>query len=178
MTTLICNCNQTMPLDARSLGAALNEKLTLHSCLCRREVGAFMQALASGEELVLACTQERRLFTELAEQSVGVERGATQYAPIRFVNIREMALWSKEGAQAGPKVAALLAAAHLPEPEPVATATYRSAGRLLIIGELGAAEHAAELLGDELDITLFTICLLYTSPSPRDGLLSRMPSSA
>ena len=24
----------------------------------------------------------------------------------------------------------------------------------------------------------FTACLLYTSPSPRDGLLSRMPSSA
>ena len=26
--------------------------------------------------------------------------------------------------------------------------------------------------------TLFYVCLLYTSPSPRDGLLSRMPSSA
>ena len=25
---------------------------------------------------------------------------------------------------------------------------------------------------------VFTNCLLYTSPSPRDGLLSRMPSSA
>ena len=25
---------------------------------------------------------------------------------------------------------------------------------------------------------LFEFCLLYTSPSPRDGLLSRMPSSA
>ena len=25
---------------------------------------------------------------------------------------------------------------------------------------------------------LFRACLLYTSPSPRDGLLSRMPSSA
>ena len=25
---------------------------------------------------------------------------------------------------------------------------------------------------------LFKSCLLYTSPSPRDGLLSRMPSSA
>ena len=25
---------------------------------------------------------------------------------------------------------------------------------------------------------LFITCLLYTSPSPRDGLLSRMPSSA
>ena len=27
-------------------------------------------------------------------------------------------------------------------------------------------------------IALFYCCLLYTSPSPRDGLLSRMPSSA
>ena len=27
-------------------------------------------------------------------------------------------------------------------------------------------------------IRLFNSCLLYTSPSPRDGLLSRMPSSA
>ena len=27
-------------------------------------------------------------------------------------------------------------------------------------------------------LTLYNICLLYTSPSPRDGLLSRMPSSA
>ena len=25
---------------------------------------------------------------------------------------------------------------------------------------------------------LYYLCLLYTSPSPRDGLLSRMPSSA
>ena len=27
-------------------------------------------------------------------------------------------------------------------------------------------------------LALFLDCLLYTSPSPRDGLLSRMPSSA
>ena len=29
-----------------------------------------------------------------------------------------------------------------------------------------------------VDLALAQICLLYTSPSPRDGLLSRMPSSA
>ena len=29
-----------------------------------------------------------------------------------------------------------------------------------------------------LDIAKSMACLLYTSPSPRDGLLSRMPSSA
>ena len=33
-----------------------------------------------------------------------------------------------------------------------------------------------ELLDFQAD--LYHICLLYTSPSPRDGLLSRMPSSA
>ena len=31
---------------------------------------------------------------------------------------------------------------------------------------------------DILEPTERTVCLLYTSPSPRDGLLSRMPSSA
>ena len=29
-----------------------------------------------------------------------------------------------------------------------------------------------------IDVTTVDACLLYTSPSPRDGLLSRMPSSA
>ena len=33
---------------------------------------------------------------------------------------------------------------------------------------------------DENDVAYnqYEVCLLYTSPSPRDGLLSRMPSSA
>ncbi len=138
-----------MPLDPRSLGAALNETLTLHSTLCRRETGAFLAATKSGEDVVVACTQERRLFSELANTA-----GVT--APIRFVNIRETGGWSRDAATASPKIAALLAAAHLPEPEPVATVTYKSTGRVLIIGELGAAERAAELLGDALDVTLFT----------------------
>ena len=30
----------------------------------------------------------------------------------------------------------------------------------------------------EVECIVYAICLLYTSPSPRDGLLSRMPSSA
>ena len=34
------------------------------------------------------------------------------------------------------------------------------------------------LLNDSSDLIFNIPCLLYTSPSPRDGLLSRMPSSA
>jgi ferredoxin len=152
MPTLICDCNQTMPLQPRALGAALHEDLTLHSTLCRREVGAFQQAVtqAGADEVVVACTQEQRLFTELAAQTEGA------VAPIRFVNIRETGGWSRDASQAGPKIAALLAAAHLPEPEPVPTVTYRSAGRVLVIGARDAAERAAALLGDGLEAVLFT----------------------
>ena len=44
-----------------------------------------------------------------------------------------------------------------------------------LINGLGGSA-SAEL--DETNTTLSATCLLYTSPSPRDGLLSRMPSSA
>ena len=37
--------------------------------------------------------------------------------------------------------------------------------------------ETVEELAEELDKSIKS-CLLYTSPSPRDGLLSRMPSSA
>ena len=149
MTTLICDCNQTMPLDSRSLSASLNQPLTLHSNLCRREAPEFLKAAGSGDDLVVACTQETRLFGELAAQ-------AQMTAPIRFVNIRETGGWSRDAAKASPKLAALLAAAHLPAPDPVATVTFKSAGRALVIGPLGAAEQAAALLGDAIDVTLFT----------------------
>ena len=53
-----------------------------------------------------------------------------------------------------------------------------------------AEEAGADIVGDDdlvakvqegfldFDRVIATPCLLYTSPSPRDGLLSRMPSSA
>jgi len=140
-----------MPLQPQALGTALDENLTLHSALCRREAGAFQKAIQSGDEVIVACTQETRLFAEVAQQT----EGATSI--IRFVNIRETGGWSKDASLATPKMAALLALARLPEAEPVPTVTYKSAGRLLIIGPLDAAERAAELVSDALDVTLFSL---------------------
>ena len=139
-----------MPLHAKALGEALREDLTLHSTLCRRDAGAFQRAIQSGEPVVVACTQEQRLFADLGQQTEGA------LSPIRFVNIRETGGWSRDAAKASPKIAALLAAAHLPEPAPVPTVTFKSAGRLLIIGALDAAEQAAALVSDVLDVALFT----------------------
>ncbi len=139
-----------MPLQPKVLGAALNEDLTLHSGLCRREAGSFQKAIQGGDDVVVACTQEKRLFAGIADETEGAS------AVIRFVNIRETGGWSRDAAKAMPKLAALLAAAHLPDPEPVPTVTYKSAGRLLIIGKLDEAERAAAMVGDTLDVVLFT----------------------
>jgi len=142
-----------MPLNAKALGEALDEDLTLHTTLCRRDAPAFQKACRSSDDLVVACTQESRLFTELAEQTEGAV--SLDVRPIHFVNIRETGGWGREAAQATPKMAALLAAARLPDAEPVSTVTYKSAGRLLIMGALEDAERAAALVADALDVTIF-----------------------
>jgi len=141
-----------MTLNPRVLSDALDEDLTLHTSLCRRDAPAFQKACRSSDELVVACTQESRLFTELSEQTEGAV--ALDVRPIRFVNIRETGGWSREGAQASPKMAALLAAARLPDAEPVPTVTYKSTGRLLIIGALDQSEAIAERVADVLEVSL------------------------
>ncbi|HEX9180437.1 MAG TPA: 4Fe-4S binding protein, partial [Burkholderiales bacterium] len=148
-TTKVCNCNRSMRLDAGLLGKALQSPtpVTVHTELCRRELGAFEAALGSGGDVLVACTQEAALFTEVAE-------AAKFEGALRFVNIRETAGWSREGDKATPKVAALIAAAALPEPDPVPAVSYRSGGQLLIIGQAGAAIHWAERLADPLQVSV------------------------
>jgi ferredoxin len=127
-TLKLCSCNNTIPLDPAALAAALKSgsPLTVHTELCRKEA-ARLQGSLSDPELLIACTQEAPLFVELAH-------AAASSAELRFVNIREMAGWSTEGAQATPKIAALLAAAALPDPDPVPNVEYRSGGETLLIG--------------------------------------------
>ena len=48
--------------------------------------------------------------------------------------------------------------------------------KMMELGVFGGAYFGLNV--KEYPKTWFKNCLLYTSPSPRDGLLSRMPSSA
>ena len=85
MPTLICNCKQTMALDEHALGQTLGEPLALHTQLLPPPGPAFQKALQQPEPVLVACTQEQRLFTELAQNTPGA------LAPLKFVNIRETA---------------------------------------------------------------------------------------
>jgi ferredoxin len=144
-TIKLCSCNGTMALDAKALAAALKQgtPLTVNTELCRREAGLFQAALGEPEVLV-ACTQEAALFNELAE-------AAESKSKIDFVNIRETAGWSSEGKRATPKIAALLAMAALPEPEPVPSVEYKSGGQILVIGPSAAALDWARRLAESLE---------------------------
>jgi ferredoxin len=144
---VLCNCNRTMPLDGRALGHALELPITpvVHTLMCQRELAGFA-ADVQGDALV-ACTQEQRLLREVTE-----EHGRAQ--TIRFVNIRETAGWSAESSGATPKIAALLAMAAMPDPDPVPSVSYTSGGQLLIIGPLDVALRWADALQDQLAVTL------------------------
>ena len=140
-TLKVCSCNRTMALDAKALAAALKlgEPLTVHHELCRKDIGAFQAALGN-DEVMVACTQEATLFTEIAQKS------------IQFVNIRELGGWSAE--KSTPKIAALIAMAALPEPEPAPVVDFKSQGHVLVIGPAAAALDWAERLSGQLEVSV------------------------
>jgi ferredoxin len=163
----ICSCNRTMPLDAAAgtkLGMALGTgALPVATELCRREIGSFLNAVEGVDEVVVACTQERALFSELAQQKKSV-------APLRFVNIRETGGWSSQAKDALPKMAALLAAAALPEPEPVPIVNYDSGGHVLIIGAADQALPWAARLGQQLDVSVLLTSTRDTDLLPQNRM--------
>ena len=143
----LCSCNGTMPLDAdaikRSIGIAPHGGIK--TMLCQKELGAFA-ADAQGD-VVVACTQEARLLGDVAE-----EAGKTQ--TIQFINIRETAGWSVEAKASTPKIAALLAMAGMPEPDPVPRVAYTSSGQILIAGPLASALFWADALSPHVAVTV------------------------
>lgn len=106
---LVCNCAGTMSLDGDALSQACGRDLDIHTQLCRTGVAAFETALAGDEALLVCCTQEAPLFEEFREES-GTDTN------VSYVNIRERAGWSDDGANATAKIAALIAEAQITTP--------------------------------------------------------------
>lgn len=146
-TLMVCSCEDTMPLDGQALqrgckGAAISE----HRHLCRSQIERFRDMLGKSQAITVACTQEAPLFEEVAAD--------LDYAgDLVFANIRESAGWSGEAKAAGPKMAALLAAASEPLP-PASFTTLTSKGVALIYGRHEVALSLAQRLAEHLDVTV------------------------
>jgi ferredoxin len=144
-TILICSCENTMRLDTAAVKRGCrNSEIAEFRQLCGAELDRFRSAAKAAEQLIVGCTQEAPLFGDEAE---GHSR------KIEFVNLRETAGWSVEGTKAGPKMAALLAAASEPAPA-FPFVTLSSEGVILIYGRDEVAVEAGRLLADHLDVTV------------------------
>jgi ferredoxin len=144
-TLLVCSCEDTMPLDTGALASGCaGVKIVSGRQLCRAELNRFRALAASDAPITVACTQEAPLFREVAAESGG---------ELNFVNLRESAGWSSEAAKAGPKMAALAAAAAIPMPD-VPYVQLESSGVILVYGRDGRAIEAANQLKDHLDVTV------------------------
>jgi len=143
---LACSCEDTMPLDEAALASgARGAEVRAFRQLCGAQGEAARAALAEGRPVTIGCTAMAPLFREFAADAEAPD-------PV-FANIRETAGWSREGAKAGPKMAALLAAAAEPMP-PVPLVSLESGGVALLLGRDEAVFAAAALLKDHLDLTV------------------------
>ena len=148
---LICSCEDTMRLDTTAVRRGCRKsEIAEFRQLCRAELDHFRNAAKAEGPLIVGCTQEAPLFGDEA-------KGRSE--KMEFVNLRETAGWSVDGTKAGPKMAALLAAASEVTPA-FPFVTLSSDGVILIYGRGEIAIEAGRLLADHLDVTI-----MITKPS-------------
>ncbi|GGB42067.1 ferredoxin [Roseibium aquae] len=137
-------------MDLSGVGDALGPDLAAPVCteLCRGEMDRYEAAVREGGRLLVACTQEAPLFTEVADDMDAP-------AELSFVNIRETAGWGAAGGSAGAKILALLADAQArADQTPTPVREVESDGLCLVYGKGQTALDAAFSLEDTLSVTL------------------------
>ncbi|MGE0279288.1 MAG: 4Fe-4S binding protein [Rhizobiaceae bacterium] len=136
-----------MPLDRKAVERACPGSTVIEGrYFCRSELERFRNAASDGGELIVTCTQETPVFNEIADE---IENPAK----LTFINIRENAGWSVDAKRAGPKMAALIAAAAEAVPE-MPVVNLNSDGVVLVYGRDAQAIEIANLLKDALDVTV------------------------
>ena len=134
-----------MPLDADAVRRGCRgAEVTTAQHLCRAEIERFRAIAATASRSSSAAPRKRRCSPKSPER-----RAAT----LTFVNVRETAGWSDRRRKAGPKMAALIAAAAEPMPD-VPFVSLTSEGVTLVYGRDERAIEAAKLLAEHLDVTV------------------------
>ncbi len=142
---ILCNCSETQTFDLKALSTLEGVTCSrVHSNLCEAEIETAAAQIGDGDAII-ACTQERVLFGDLAEE-IGAE-------PPLFVDLRDRAGWSDEAERAGPKMAALVADALLDAPM-IKMVDVESQGRCLILGPAEVALPLAARLAEVLAVTV------------------------
>ncbi|WP_171174425.1 4Fe-4S binding protein [Ruegeria sp. HKCCD8929] len=143
---ILCDCGGSQNMDRAAIEAGCDVSCSrVHTALCTAELGTAAELLQQEGEVVIACGQEQVTFTELAAELEVDTPG--------FVDLRDRAGWSEQGADATPKMAALAAEALLPAPV-TPSADVVSEGVCFIAGPGEVAFDLAAQLSDSLAVTV------------------------
>lgn len=141
---LVCDCQGSQTIDVSAIENATGLQCSrVFTGLCTTQMASAVEAMAQ-DDLTIACQQERTLFEQLAEEQDLQLPG--------FVDIRDRGGWSEQGAQAGPKMAALVAESQISQTSAKSVDVY-SEGLCLIVGGEAALEAAGQLC-DTLSVTV------------------------
>ncbi|MBK0326677.1 4Fe-4S binding protein [Rhodobacteraceae bacterium F11138] len=141
---ILCDCMGSQPIDADQVGGNAQVKCSrVQTALCTSQLEVASRAIEAGDAII-ACQQEHAVFENLA-----ADRGKE---PPGFVDLRDRAGWSEQGAQAGPKMAALVAESLLPASF-TRSMDVTSHGVCLIAGPGGVILPLAERLAADLAVT-------------------------
>ncbi|WP_170428059.1 4Fe-4S binding protein [Ruegeria arenilitoris] len=142
---LLCDCAGTQELDAEKIASACGAACSrVHTALCTTELESAASLMQAGDT-VIACGQEQEVFSALAEE-MNIETPG-------FVDLRDRAGWSEQGANAVPKMAALAAEAMLPQPITPSVDVF-SEGTCFLIGPGEPCFDLAERLATTLAVTV------------------------
>jgi ferredoxin len=159
---MLCDCAGSQKLDRDGIARATGLNCSkIHTDLCASQLEIVSNALlANPDGLIICCQQQFETFAALADDLE---------VPVPLtVDIRDRAGWSSEGADATPKIAALLAAAQMVR-KPEKTIDVVSEGLCLIMGHPDVALPAAEQLSGLMQVT----CLLDLPPETQPNATSR-----
>jgi ferredoxin len=145
-SVIACSCDGTVPLDKAALQRGCGGKLEIANQLCRKELDRFRTIVSSSEQTVVGCTQEAPWFAQAAAESESQDK-------VIYANVRENAGWSRDAGRAGPKMAAILAAAAEELPA-VSLVALKSSGIALVYGRGEVAVSTARRVADQLDVTV------------------------
>ena len=136
-----------MPVDAAALARAFPAARieVLREC-AGADLARVVKHSASADRLAIACTCRTATIADALEDA-GIET-----SPV-FINMRELAGWSREAKAATPKMAGLIALAQEPAAD-VPMVSLESEGITIVYGTDDTAITVAQKLADDLDITV------------------------
>ncbi|MEN8739881.1 MAG: 4Fe-4S binding protein [Phaeobacter gallaeciensis] len=142
---ILCDCSGSQEIDSERLSDVTGLSCSkMHSALCTSQTDSAAAAIGAGDA-VICCTQEQRLFEEIAG-----EIGAPSPA---FLDLRDRAGWTADEGDLLPKMSALVAEAAL-DTSAAKTVDVVSEGLCLIVGSGDVALAAAKRLQDSLAVTV------------------------